>query len=338
MPFLTVTGISKLADGKFVVKDISFVQRKFQKIVIAGETGSGKSTLLKIIAGLVQQDAGVVRLENKRVEGPDEKLVPGHPNIAYLSQYFELPPFLRVEQILTYSNQLTDEAARTLYEVCDIAHLVKRNTDQLSGGERQRIALALLLTTSPKLLLLDEPFSTLDIIHREVLKGVIQNISKRLKISVILVSHDPSDVLPWADEILVMKEGQALQQGTPEKMYRQPINIYVAGLFGSYNLLTLAQSKAFTSLLRLKANRKFLFVRPGNFKLVKEGEGLKGKVKAAKFFGSYQELEVFIARKPIIIHTEDHRIKEGDTVYVTLLPTDMGYVKKSRGRTTISHG
>jgi ABC-type Fe3+/spermidine/putrescine transport system ATPase subunit len=155
---------------------------------------------------------------------------------------------------------------------------------------------------------------------------------------VILVSHDPDDVLSWADDVLVMKDGKVLQQGTPEKIYRQPINTYVAGLFGTYNLLSPAQSAAFSSLLRLKANKKLLFVRPGNFKLVREGEGLKGKVKAAKFFGSFQELEVSIARKPILIHTEDHRIKENDTVYVTLLPTDMGYVKKYRGRTTISHG
>jgi len=337
MPFLKVSGVAKLADGKFVVKDVRFTQKKFQNIVVAGETGSGKSTLLKIIAGLVQQDAGEVRIENKRVESADEKLVPGHPSIAYLSQYFELPPFLRVEQILTYSNQLTEEAARKLYEVCNIAHLVKRDTAELSGGERQRIALALLLTASPKLLLLDEPFSTLDSIHRGILKSVIRDISKRFKITCILVSHDPDDVLSWADEVLVMKEGQVLQQGTPEKVYRQPMNTYVAGLFGSYNLLSQTQSKAFSALLRLKANKKLLFVRPGNFKLVEEGRGLKGKVKGTKFFGSYQELEVSIARKPIFINTENHQIKEGDSVYVSLLPTDMGYVKKSRGRTNISH-
>ena len=339
MPFLIVSGISKEGDGKFVVRNINFTQRKFQKIVIAGETGSGKSTLLKIIAGLVQPDAGEVRLENKRIEGPDEKLVAGHSNIAYLSQYFELPQFLRVEQILTYSNRLTDDSARTLYDVCNIGHLINRDTNQLSGGERQRIALALLLSASPKLLLLDEPFSTLDIIHRDILKSVIHNISKRLKISCILVSHDPADVLSWADEILILKEGQILQQGSPEKIYRQPANTYVAGLFGSYNLLSPAQSNAFSALLGLKANKKRLFVRPENFKLVSEGSpGLKGKVKRVYFLGGYQEVEVSISRKSIILKTEPNEIQPGDTVYVSLSPKDMGYVKKNiKGRTNISH-
>src|SRR5437899_1252826 len=96
--FLEVSGIHKKEKGDHILKDISFTHKRFQKIVIAGETGSGKSTLLKVIAGLVQPDAGEVRFENEKVRGPEEKLVPGHDSIAYLSQHFELPKFLRVEQ------------------------------------------------------------------------------------------------------------------------------------------------------------------------------------------------------------------------------------------------
>ena len=90
MSFLTISKISKKADRDFILKKVSFSQERFQKIAVAGETGSGKSTLLKIIAGLVQPDAGEVIFENERVPGPEEKLIPGDPRIAYLSQHFEL--------------------------------------------------------------------------------------------------------------------------------------------------------------------------------------------------------------------------------------------------------
>jgi ABC-type lipoprotein export system ATPase subunit len=148
MALLTVENISR-TEGDFVLTGISFTQKKHQKIAIAGETGSGKSTLLKIIAGLQQADTGEVYLGKERVEGAYERLVPGHPRIAYLSQNFELPKFLRVEQVLNYANTLSEEAASTLYNVCQIDHLQKRRTDELSGGEKQRIAIARLLITSP---------------------------------------------------------------------------------------------------------------------------------------------------------------------------------------------
>ncbi|HEY0610611.1 MAG TPA: ATP-binding cassette domain-containing protein, partial [Chitinophaga sp.] len=162
MSLLNVSAISKQQDGAFILKDISFEQRRFQHIAIAGETGSGKSTLLKVIGGLAQPDSGQVTFEGGRVKGPNEVLIPGHPGVAYLSQYFELRHNYWVEEILSYANKLTDEEAQNIYEICQIDHLFRRRTDQLSGGEKQRIALARLLTTSPRLLLLDEPFSNLD--------------------------------------------------------------------------------------------------------------------------------------------------------------------------------
>ena len=178
MALLTVSGLSKDERGKAIVKDIYFTQRVFQKIAIAGETGSGKTTLLKMIAGLVQPDAGEIQFENKRVAGPYEKLIPGHPGIAYLSQHFELRNNYRVEEELEAVNKLTDKEADNVYRVCRIEHLLKRRTDQLSGGERQRIVLAGLLTTSPRLLLLDEPYSNLDAVHRNIIKSVINDIGE----------------------------------------------------------------------------------------------------------------------------------------------------------------
>ncbi|RNI22064.1 ABC transporter ATP-binding protein [Rufibacter latericius] len=321
MTFLQVAGISKQGEKEPILQDISFTQQEFQKIAIAGETGSGKSTLLKIIAGLIQPDAGTVNFEDERVKGPAEKLVAGHPGIAYLSQQYELPEFLRVEQVLRYANTLPQEEADALYSVCHINHLLKRRTDQLSGGERQRIALARLLLTSPKLLLLDEPFSNLDTVHKSLLKTIIQDISEHLEITCLLISHDPMDSLSWADQILVMKEGNLVQQGLPEQIYHQPANEYVAGLFGKYNLLSPALLQSFPGWAETNLNGKSVMVRPESFHLESDGQNtVAGEVKKATFYGSHYELQVLLPSGDILVRIGLGKFSQGDTVHVSLPP------------------
>ena len=127
-----------MGPGDFVLRDITFAQSRGEKIAIAGETGAGKSTVLKVIAGLLQPDSGSLLFERKPIAGPADQLVPGHPGIAYLSQHFELQKSLRVEQVLTYSNTLSDADANTLYAVCQIDHLVTRRTDELSGAAHRQ--------------------------------------------------------------------------------------------------------------------------------------------------------------------------------------------------------
>ena len=320
MTLLHVAGISKANDTGSIVSDISFHQKKLQKLVIAGETGSGKSTLLKLIAGLEQPDGGEIYFLNKRVEGAHEKLVAGHPQIAYLSQYFELPKFLRVEQVLSYSNHLSSNAAAEIFEICHITHLLKRKTDQLSGGERQRIGMARVLIGAPKLLLLDEPYSNLDVIHKNILKTVIHNIGEKLKITCILVSHDPTDTLSWADEIIVLKDGHVVQLGAPELIYAKPVSEYVAGLFGKYNLIipTHPVFKAGGG----KKNDRNLFLRPEQIKVVTRGEHqVKGKVVKSTFFGAFLELEIEIGDNFILVRTDQSDLTLGDTIYL-FIPSD----------------
>jgi iron(III) transport system ATP-binding protein len=323
MSLLQVNGVFKKDERGFELKNISFTQDKFQKIAIAGETGSGKSTLLKIIAGLIQPDKGELLFEQKRILGPADKLVPGHTGIAYLSQHFELPINLRVEQVLEYANLLTDEEAATLYDVCQISHLVKRRTNQLSGGEKQRIAIARLLTTSPRLFLLDEPFSNTDMVHKNMLKGIIHDIGKRLKITCIMISHDPLDTLSWADSLLIMKDGEVIQQGTPQEVYRQPVNEYAAGLLGTYNIIGPTAAKAFTG----KSGSKRLFTRPEDFSISTiKTEGPKSIVKEIHFFGCYYETEVLTGKYTLIIRTLTVPYTKGDTVYLSLAPANRWYM------------
>jgi ABC-type sugar transport system ATPase subunit len=300
MELLRVSEVSKRERKEWILDGISFAQEAFRKIAIAGESGSGKTTLLKIIAGLAQGDGGTVLFGGERVKGLHEKLMPGHPGIAYLSQHFELHNNYRVEDLLSYQNNLSEEESQSLYEVCRIAHLLKRKTDQLSGGERQRIALAKLLARHPRLLLLDEPFSNLDPGHTEILRSVIRDVGERLRITCLLVSHDPADLLPWADEILVMRAGKIVQRGSPETIYRRPADEYTAGLFGKYSLLGKAAGTALSGTWNGDvAKGKRMLMRPEDFRIVPdggEGEGgvVSGIVDRVSYHGSYYEIEVLL--------------------------------------------
>lgn len=298
---LRVQQLTKLLDGQPIVQDLSFVLHRGQKMAIAGETGSGKSSLLKMITGYIQPDSGQTYFKNKRVEGPLEKLLPGHPGIAYLSQYFELRNNYTVSEELSYTNQLSDAEADTIYHICQIGHLLQRRTNQLSGGEKQRIALARQLVKKPELLVLDEPFSNLDGIHKATIKNVLHNITAQLGITTLLVSHDAADVLSWADELLLMKDGKIIQQGKPEQVYNQPVNLYCAGLLGTYNLITKANT-AIAQLTNLNWATDSFILRPEYFSLqVKKQEFIvEGKVSGILFLGSHYLVQVTVAGETLL--------------------------------------
>lgn len=327
MALLTVSGISKKGNDSFVVKEISFSQQPLQKIAIAGETGSGKTTLLKMIAGLVQPDEGEIIFDNNKVIGPADKLLPGHPGIAYLSQHFELRNNYRVHELLSYANELPADEAAALYRVCQIGHLVDRRTDQLSGGEKQRIALARLLITSPKLLILDEPFSNLDAIHKRTIKSVIQDISEKLRITCILVSHDPADILSWADIILVLKDGTIIHEGTPETVYSKPVNEYCAGLFGNYTILGSELRENLFTIPEQNLDRKQALVRPEHIHISINGSSsLSGTIQQINFFGSYYLLSVSVSHQQLLVKTYQQGFSVGDTVFLTIAAKDIAYV------------
>jgi len=313
MTLLEVKNITKRAGEKIIVSDISFQQEALQKIAITGESGAGKSTLLKIISAHVQTDSGVVLFNGERVIGPEEKLLEGHKDIAYLSQHYNLLNNYYVKDLIWFQIKVDEEAAKELFEICRISHLLERRTDQLSGGEKQRIALCMLLVKHPNLLVLDEPFSNLDPIHKNTLKSVLEDITERLQITCLLTSHDPHDTLSWADEIIVMKEGKIIQQGTPETIYHQPVNEYVAGLFDRYNLLKPEQA----ALFGIEANGKGVMIRPEEF-IINENHGVKGVIEKISFWGSYYEVEIIMNDMKIIVRVMRNEWKVGGIKYLTL--------------------
>jgi iron(III) transport system ATP-binding protein len=302
MSLLEVRQVGKTERDKTVLADCSFTQERFQHIAIAGATGSGKTTLLRIIAGLVQPTYGEIFFEGKKIKGPEEQLMPGHPSIAYLSQHYELRNHYHVEELIDMSSHLPYEETLDICRLCRIDHLLKRWTHQLSGGEKQRIALACLLVAVPKLLLLDEPYSNLDIIYKSILKEVINDVSHHLKITCMLVAHDPLDVLPWADEIVVLREGDIVQAASPLEIYQQPVDEYVAALFGKYNRLTPALAKQLLPAGSPYETKAFL--RPEELTITSEaGTGVKGTVQSVAFMGSHYELVVKTADTTVTLYS-----------------------------------
>lgn len=314
MDFLQLSGIGKAENGNAVISDVNFEVKKHQRVALAGETGSGKSTLLKIIAGFAQPDLGEVRFKGERVEGPAEKLIPGHPGVAYLSQQYELPNNMWVAEVLEYADDLPPGEAALLYQTCRIDHLLKRRTNQLSGGERQRIALARLLTRMPEFLLLDEPFSNLDPIHKQILKKVIEDIGHNLGTTCMLASHDPLDTLSWADAIIVIRAGRIIQQAAPHLIYHQPVDAYVAGLFGGYNLVPAHLAQPFYQYKGVKKDRD-IFFRPDAICIAdKSASTIGATVVNVSFMGAWDEIELLAGEVRLVYKAINHGLGKGDAV------------------------
>ncbi|MDO7884451.1 ABC transporter ATP-binding protein [Hymenobacter sp. CA2-7] len=314
MELLEVRDLSFAEQGIQVIQPLSFMQRQGQKLALVGESGAGKSTLLQLITGLVQPSTGEIRVVGNRVRGPEVALVPGHPGVAYLSQKSDLPKFLRVEQVLGYASKRPARETHSLYKLCRIDHLLQRRTDQLSGGEQQRVALARLLLGQPQLLLLDEPFSNLDRVHKRQMQAIVEEVVVRLGVTCLLVSHEATDVLGWADELLVLRRGRLVQQGSPERVYQEPVDEYTAALLGDYHLLTGANRLALAPNI---AGPGALLVRPEQLQLgaVEAGKPL-GTVRAVRFLGSYYELEVKVAAMLVRARASQPRFAVGEHVSV----------------------
>ena len=314
MEFLKASHISRLEEGRMVLQDVNLSIHQHQRVALMGETGSGKSTLMKILAGLTQPTEGNVFFEGKRIPGPEEVLIPGHPAIGYLSQHFELRNNYFVFELLEMASKMEKWEMENICSICRIDHLLKRKTNALSGGERQRIALARLLVGKPKLLLLDEPFTNLDLHNNKIINEVIRTVSDKLGITCVLVSHDPAEVLSWAETIMIMQYGRIIQAADPVTTYQRPVNEYAAGLLGAFNHFS-TMEKDVAALLKVPADRTF--VRPEAFDLSKAPmHKAEGRVLESHYFGSHYALEVMVAGKRLTIHHNNGRYHPGDVVFL----------------------
>ena len=233
---LELTTISFTYIDQPVIKELSCVVHQGQNISVIGESGCGKSTLLKLIYGLYDLDSGTINYDGNPILGPKYNLIPGEDYIKYLAQDFDLMPFITVAENIgkylsnSYPEQKNERIAELLeiVEMTDYANIKAKN---LSGGQMQRVALARVLVLEPEVLLLDEPFSHIDNFRKNSLRRKLFSYLKEKKITTIFATHDSSDVLSFADEVLVIKDGQLIEEGNPKSIYNYPKNKYIASLF-----------------------------------------------------------------------------------------------------------
>lgn len=232
---LRLEALSKTYENRKVLEDITFECSCPELVAVLGPSGSGKSTLLKLISGLVRPDEGHVELNGRDMTG----LPPEQRGIVYISQEPSLFTHMTVLDNLCFGadirgiprKQVVPDLQR-LIRLLELEGLENRYPRELSGGQRQRVAIGRGLAVKPSVLLLDEPFSSLDLTLRTSMGQLIRSIRDSFAVTIILVTHDPGEAMAFADRIILLREGRQLQCGTPEDLYRHPVNLQAGQMLG----------------------------------------------------------------------------------------------------------
>lgn len=305
----------KSFEGVKAVNDISITLEKGKVLAILGESGSGKTTLLHLIAALYEPDSGTLTLDNERITPPSEKLIAGHPDIKLVRQDYGLFPNMSIRANIAYELRYYEENYRNervdkLLEISGLAHVQHHLPRQVSGGEQQRATIVKAIAEEPKLLLLDEPFSHLDAVNKRRIKNEVLNLIKAEEVSCIFVTHDVADAYGMADELLIMQGGKALQLGSPEEIYQNPANQYVAEITGvlSSEFLVLNGSPCDSELkppkLITQHSELRTFLRPEQIR-ISEKSDIRATVLSVKFLGAYYEVELQVEDTQLKMYSFD---------------------------------
>lgn len=298
-----------------VLKNISFSVKGGDYIAIVGESGCGKSTLLEIIYGLLHIEQGAVYWNNEKLLGPNFHLIPGEDFMKYLPQDFDLMPFITVSENVGKNISNIDrnkkERIRELLEVVDMMAFENILVKNLSGGQKQRVAIAKVMAEEPEILLLDEPFSHIDNFRKNSLRRNLFNYLKEKNILCVVATHDSTDALSFADEILVIKDGEVLAKDKPEQIYNHPKSAYMASLFNDVNEVKEKEIHLDSS------SEKTVLLYPNQIKKV-EKSGLKVTVISSYFKGSYYLIEAQLNEKSIFFEHEAS-INKGEEICIEIL-------------------
>jgi iron(III) transport system ATP-binding protein len=239
---LSISKVSFRYKEKSILNSISVEVNKGGCLSVVGGSGSGKSTLLKLILGKMDVSSGSISWAGQKILGPKNKLVVGHDFMRYVSQEFDLMPYTSVaENIGAYlSNFYTEEKKSRIKELLKVVELEEFSGTKvkfLSGGQKQRVALARAIASQPEVLLLDEPFSHIDNFKKQSLRKNFFSFLSSNKITCVIATHDKEDVLPYADNMIVLENKEVLVEGCPAEIYNNPKHPVVAAFFGNYSII-----------------------------------------------------------------------------------------------------
>ncbi|MDU2120912.1 MAG: ABC transporter ATP-binding protein [Clostridium celatum] len=339
---IEIQGISKVYGDNTVLDNLSLNIRKNEFLTLLGPSGCGKTTTLKIIAGFETADSGKVVFDGNDISD----LPPYKRQLNTVFQKYALFPHMNIYENIAFGLKIKkvpkeeiDKKVREMLKMVALEGFEKRSVESLSGGQQQRVAIARALVNEPQVLLLDEPLGALDLKLRKEMQLELKKIQKRLGITFIFVTHDQEEALTMSDTIVVMNKGVIQQMGSPEDIYNEPANAFVADFIGESNILTgvmLEDYKVeFSNNIFTCVDSGFnknesidVVIRPEDIEITTIDKGmLTGKVNSVTFKGVHYEIEVETENNKWIIHN----IKSanvGSTVGLIIDPESIHIMRK----------
>jgi len=316
-----INNLSYSMNEKKILNNINLQLEKEKIACILGPSGCGKTTLLKLIAGLSKVQEGEIFLNENLVSSSNTHLKTEKRKIGFLFQDYALFPHQTVKQNLQFAikDKSTSHSVEEIMDVIKLSDSLEKYPHELSGGEQQRVALARSIIAKPDLLLLDEPFSSLDLNLKEEVRDDTLHLLQKSNISVLLVTHDPFEAMFISNQINIMnKNGEIVQSGSPTDLYNLPNSSYVANFFGETNKFqgvvkdTIVETPVgeFKVENSLESKNVDIFIRPEAVKLSKEQtpvNGIKGTVMASKLMGTYSFIHLSVLSKNNeVVHVHSH--------------------------------
>jgi len=349
-----VKDVVKKFDKVVALNHLSFKVREGEILSLLGPSGCGKTTALRVIAGFEDIDEGEVLLDGVVVTSPHKKILipPEKRNLGLVFQSYALWPHMTVYDNIAYPLKLRkvpkneiDEKVKNVLELVGLSGLENRYPSQLSGGQQQRVALARSLVYEPKLLLLDEPLSNLDLRVREAMRGELRRILKKIGITAIYVTHDQEEAFVISDRILLMRNGKKIQEGTPRQIYDHPANLFVAEFIGKSNIFK-ADVKIINEQERLARvivpdlsadllckyppgmdinNSSLIAIRYNEIRICEskpnvEENVLKGEIVAQEYRGAFTDYKIQIGKSYINVTLEKPIEAKKKEVYLYIPP------------------
>lgn len=335
--------ISVAFDGETVLDDISLAIENGEFVTLLGPSGCGKTTTLRIIAGFVEPDAGDIVFEGEKING-----VPAYKRqVNTIFQRYALFPHLNVYENIAFGLRIKKTPEKELkkkvqemLELVNMSGLEKRRIDTLSGGQQQRVAIARAIANHPKVLLLDEPLAALDLKLRKDMQKELKKIQQKLGITFVFVTHDQEEALTMSDTVVVMDSGKIQQIGTPQDIYNEPKNAFVADFIGESNIVDGIMNRDYSVTFSGNTfeclDKGFgdgeavdVVVRPEDVDIVSPEKGmLTGTVTSIAFLGVHYEIIVDIGGFKWMIQTTDNH-PVGESVGLFIEPDAIHIMKKS---------